>query len=263
MNSKYFVNRIVQMGIYHFELSKESKSRPYLVISKDDGGYGANILSFSITEQFTSSDINVPIMLGKSISFIRASATYEVPKEKIFNSTFYGLLRPDVFSIATRTFLKRFTDIDDIQLEKDLMVYLDELDRMKVPLYYDSRIIFSKEKFLNNEIKKIEKDGNAIASYQNYEDCGKSLSVEKDNRAIPHFQKENDMEHIVLNTFSLNQLIKFQKDMRTKSNRDLKHQFGLDEDTLIYVKQNIGKLIKEKNNKSGRGRNHYARNSKV
>ena len=104
MNTKYFVNRIVQMGIYHFELSKESKHRPYLIISRDDGGYGANILSFSITEQFTSSEINVPIMLGKSISFIRASSTYEVPKEKIFNSSFYGLLRPDDLDIALRTF---------------------------------------------------------------------------------------------------------------------------------------------------------------
>ena len=256
MNTKYFVNRIVQMGIYHFELSKESKHRPYLIISRDDGGYGANILSFSITEQFTSSEINVPIMLGKSISFIRASSTYEVPKEKIFNSSFYGLLRPDVFDIAIRTFLKRFTDIDEVKLEKDLNHYLEDLERMRVPLYCDNSILFNKDKFLNNEIKKIEKDSSAITSYHNtkpIEPIKQIISGPMEGKKKPKFSAMNEREEEVLKIFSINQLIKFQKDMKLKSNYELHQMFGIDEDTVVYVKQNIRKLIKEKN-QSARGR---------
>lgn len=256
MNTKYFVNRIVQMGIYHFELSKESKHRPYLIISRDDGGYGANILSFSITEQFTSSEINVPIMLGKSISFIRASSTYEVPKEKIFNSSFYGLLRPDVFDIAIRTFLKRFTDIDEVKLEKDLNHYLEDLERMRVPLYCDNSILFNKDKFLNNEIKKIEKDSSAITSYHNtkpIEPIKQIINGPMEGKKKPKFSAMSEREEEVLKIFSINQLIKFQKDMKLKSNYELHQMFGIDEDTVVYVKQNIRKLIKEKN-QSARGR---------
>ena len=256
MNTKYFVNRIVQMGIYHFELSKESKHRPYLIISRDDGGYGANILSFSITEQFTSSEINVPIMLGKSVSFIRASSTYEVPKEKIFNSSFYGLLRPDVFDIAIRTFLKRFTDIDEVKLEKDLNHYLEDLERMRVPLYCDNSILFNKDKFLNNEIKKNEKDSSAITSYHNtkpIEPIKQIINGPMEGKKKSKFSTMNEQEKEVLKLFSINQLIKFQKDMKLKSNYELHQMFGIDEDTVIYVKQNIRKLIKEKN-QSARGR---------
>ena len=69
----------------------------------------------------------------------------------------------------------------------------------------------------------------------------------------PKFSAMSEREEEVLKIFSINQLIKFQKDMKLKSNYELHQMFGIDEDTVVYVKQNIRKLIKEKN-QSARGR---------
>ena len=80
--SDYIVNRLIQGGIYYFELDSVSKKRPYLVISKDNG-YGMNVLVFTITKQFISSKVSLPVVLNGEIGFIRISGTREVPMDKI------------------------------------------------------------------------------------------------------------------------------------------------------------------------------------
>ena len=63
-----YVNMILQGGIYYFELNEETKNRPFLVISKDNG-YGKDVLAFVITERFTSTDVSLPIVLNNYVSF--------------------------------------------------------------------------------------------------------------------------------------------------------------------------------------------------
>lgn len=250
MNSKYYVNKIIQGGIYYLELSKESKQRPYLIISKDDYGYGQNVLAFSISEKFTSCDVNLPIVINKKISFIRISAPFEVPKQKIIRTEFDGLLRPDILDLAIRMFTKRFSEIDEMKLEADLYGYLTELEKSQIPLYVDNRVLFRRDKFLSNEIyfiSKREKENAKIFSISDE----KKQSVEKKSSKIEKWNDyltDEDMkiEEEVLTQLSLNQFIKFQKDMRVKSNNELERLFCLDKDSVVYIKQNIRKLIKKK-----------------
>lgn len=242
---KYFINRIIQSGIYYFQLSDDGKTRPYLIISKDDG-YGANVLAFQITEQFTSSRVNLPIVINNMISFIRISGTKEVSKIKIIDSSFDGLLRPDIFSIAIRMYTRRFANVNEDELNIDLNNYLNELDSLQVPLYKNRSLDFKKEDYLNNTIGEIS---TAKVSFNYKETKKENYSTIKSDEVI---KKE------VMSEWSENRLIKFQNDMRIKSNDELQKIFGCDLLTVDYIKRNIRYLLKSEHRRHSS--NGYYRN---
>ena len=131
------------------------------------------------------------------------------------------------------------------------MSILTELEKTHIPLYVDNRVLFRKDKFLSNEIYFISKREKENAKKFSISNNDKKKTVMKKNSNI---EKWNDyltdddmkMEEEVLNALSLNQFIKFQKDMRVKTNNELERLFCLDKDSVVYIKQNIRKLIKKK-----------------
>lgn len=250
MNTRFFVNRIIQRGIYYFELSQESKTRPYLVISRDDAGYGSEILAFSITERFAKKEVNLPVVINGGVSFIRVSAALEVPKKKIIKSSFDGLLREDIFNIALRMYTKRFQDIDSKKLEVDLNSYLDELTNIHIPLYVNNKVLFDKEKYLNDDLNT-QDNQNAKIVYEK-----KKLNLQK---------REDDPIVIqILHRFTINILIKFKNDMKMKRDNELKIMFSLTDEELKYMKENIRSLIKRKEKiRQIERKESNARNSKI
>lgn len=240
-NSDYFVNRLIQGGIYYFEADMRSKKRPYLIISKDNG-YGMDIIAFAITKHFVSSKTSLPIVLNGKIGFIRVSGTCEVNRAKIDYRDFSGLLRPDIFSIAIRMYTSRFMDVDERELNKDINMYLDTLESLNYHYRINEKRLFRKEDYLNNI--QIEPN-NAVKINQVKEEMVKENSNIKIDERPDRFIEQ---EIIKSDYWSLYRLREFQEKMRKRTDNELSRLFKTDAETVKYLRSNISYMIGKRKN---------------
>lgn len=245
--SNYYVNRVMQGGIYYFKQESEKKSRPFLVISKDDG-YGQEVLVFSITKKFTSPEVNLPIVINKTVSFIRVSGPIEVKKHTFFTAPFNGILVPDVFSIAIRMFTKRFASVNEDELNKDLNRYLTQLEKDKIPLLMNQNKLFKKSDYLNSTIET--NDSSAVKEFTGNKEKEKSFNRDVEKDYSRNF-KNLSIEANKLDTYML---LNFKDIMRSKSDDDLSKQFGLNHEMVEYLRSNVNKIINKRPNVKRRRR---------
>lgn len=225
-----YVNMIIQGGIYYFELNKETKNRPFLVISKDNG-YGKDVLAFIITERFTSNQVSLPIVLNNCISFIRVSGSKEVSMAKIFNSSFIGILTPKVFNIATRMYMKRFANVNDEDLKRDLESYLDELENGNYSFYLDRNKRFSKKEYLSNNLVL---------------DDTKASNDSNNSSILITAKSDKEQDKKIFSEFTLKQLFTIKKMMREQSKKDIQKKYLIDNWKCDYICTHIERLITEK-----------------
>lgn len=242
-----YVNMILQGGIYYFELNEESKNRPFLVISKDNG-YGKDVLAFVITERFTSTDVSLPIVLNNYVSFIRVSGSKEVPKSKIINSSFNGVLIPDVFNIAIRMYMRRFAIVNEEELEKDLNNYLDKIEKEGHYYYLDRKKRFRKKEYLRNQL--FLEDSKAKIVFPEKEE--NNVNISKSNTI------NGPLDDEVMKDFTLKQLFTIKRMIHEQSKKDIQKKYLLDNWKCDYICSNIERLITRKK----RGENVYKKKKK-
>ena len=242
-----YVNMILQGGIYYFELNEETKNRPFLVISKDNG-YGKDVLAFVITERFTSTDVSLPIVLNNYVSFIRVSGSKEVPKSKIINSSFNGVLIPDVFNIAIRMYMRRFAIVNEEELEKDLNDYLDKIEKEGYYYYLDRKKRFRKKEYLRNQL--FLEDSNAKIVFPEKEE--NNVNISKSNTI------NGPLDDEVMKDFTLKQLFTIKRMIHEQSKKDIQKKYLLDNWKCDYICTNIERLITMKK----RGENMYKKKRK-
>lgn len=138
------LNKIIQSGVYYTTSSTDNKTRPYLVISKDQG-YSMYILAFKITSKFKDKHYIVPIQISGRVSFIVCSETISLDVQDLLGAQFVGVLNPPLFNICTTMFTSRIMDIDTTSMNRDMCEYLDIMEDAKVPLYDDPDTLFTKD----------------------------------------------------------------------------------------------------------------------
>lgn len=247
MNScDYMVNRLIQGGIYYFELDSVSKKRPYLVISKDNG-YGMNILAFAITKQFISSKVSLPVVINGEIGFIRISGTKEVPSDKVDYESFYGLLRPDIFSIAIRMYSLRFANVNEKELNEDIEKYLDELESRGLTYKLNTNKVFRKTDY-KNDVPIIYKETNKESIKKDMKSKPKNNKTNTNPSLKLDSGPENDKLKIILDDsyWSIYRLKEFKNKANHKTNKDLMKIFNSSFEMVQYLRGNIGFIISKK-----------------
>ena len=243
--SDYIVNRLIQGGIYYFELDSVSKKRPYLVISKDNG-YGMNVLVFTITKQFISSKVSLPVVLNGEIGFIRISGTREVPMDKIDYGSFYGLLRPDIFSLAIRMYSSRFANVNEEELTEDIEKYLDELEEGGLTYKLNTNKVFRKADYKNN-VPLVYKEEKRESAEKDMRTNTTDIKKEVNNIKLNSGPENDKMKNILEDSYwSVYRLKEFKNKCQHKSNKDLMKIFNASFETVQYLRNNIGFLISKK-----------------
>ena len=96
LNTDIQLNKIIQSGVYYAGDDAAGKTRPYVIITKDQG-YSIDVLAFKVTSKFKDKKYVVPININGKISFIICSETINMEVPDILSATFVGILNPDVF----------------------------------------------------------------------------------------------------------------------------------------------------------------------
>ena len=242
-NSNYIVNRLIQGGIYFFEVDERSKNRPYLIVSKENG-YGMDVLAFLITKQFISSKVSLPVVLNGEISFVRISGTREIPLSKVNYDAFYGLLRPDVFSIAIQMYMRRFAKVNEEELDRDLNNYLLELEKGDFPYLINPNKYFRRIDYLNDISPVYKEDDRKRKDIRVKKDLETPEKEEKENIKL-YFESDKMIEDEIIKSsyWTLYHLKEFREKSRKKNDRELISHFHTSLNVIKYLRKNCSYLI--------------------
>lgn len=165
-NADIQLNKIIQSGVYYTNSPIDNKTRPYVVISKDQG-YSIDILAFKITSKFKDKHYIVPIQISGRVSFIVCSETVNLTVQNLLEASFVGVLNPPLFNICTTIYISRIMDIDTTSMNRDMCEYLDIMEDAEIPLYDDPSTIFTRDLLRDEYLYKndAKKNNGSILKY--------------------------------------------------------------------------------------------------